>query len=242
MAITLDGSNGITTDIASNESATFNRDTTDGDLIILQKDNSTVGSIGNSGSNLGIGAGNNAGILFRPGGPDILPSAGTDASTVTDGTLSIGRSANRFKDLYLSGGVYLGGTGAANHLDDYEEGTWSPVVSGASVAGTDSSTISQAVYTKVGKLVNVSFTISVSISGASGGLDISLPFTADGAHVGALMTDNFNFSDTDVQATAYVGNTLSQMRIYVTRDAASWVRQNVDNSFTIVMTMAYRVS
>jgi hypothetical protein len=31
-----------------------------------------------------------------------------------------------FKDLYLSGGVYLGGTGAANLLDDYEEGTWTP--------------------------------------------------------------------------------------------------------------------
>ena len=32
----------------------------------------------------------------------------------------------RFKDLYLSGGVYLGGTGSANQLDDYEEGTWTP--------------------------------------------------------------------------------------------------------------------
>jgi hypothetical protein len=28
----------------------------------------------------------------------------------------------RFKDLYLSGGVYLGGTVAANKLDDYETG------------------------------------------------------------------------------------------------------------------------
>jgi hypothetical protein len=36
-------------------------------------------------------------------------------------------SAARFKDLYLSGGVYLGGTVAANYLDDYEEGTWTPI-------------------------------------------------------------------------------------------------------------------
>ena len=27
-------------------------------------------------------------------------------------------------------GVYLGGTGAANKLDDYEEGTWTPSISG----------------------------------------------------------------------------------------------------------------
>jgi hypothetical protein len=39
------------------------------------------------------------------------------------------RYSARFKDLYLSGGVYLGGTGSANKLDDYEEGTWTPVLS-----------------------------------------------------------------------------------------------------------------
>ena len=39
-----------------------------------------------------------------------------------DATVDLGVSAHRFKDLYLSGGVYLGGTGSANYLDDYEEG------------------------------------------------------------------------------------------------------------------------
>lgn len=29
-------------------------------------------------------------------------------------------------NIEVSGGVYLGGTGAANKLDDYEEGTWTP--------------------------------------------------------------------------------------------------------------------
>jgi hypothetical protein len=38
-----------------------------------------------------------------------------------------GGVASRFKDLYLSGGVYLGGTGGENLLDDYEEGTWTPI-------------------------------------------------------------------------------------------------------------------
>ena len=41
---------------------------------------------------------------------------------------------NRFKDLYLSGGVYLGGTGAANKLDDYEEGTWTPTLGNGATA------------------------------------------------------------------------------------------------------------
>jgi hypothetical protein len=50
----------------------------------------------------------------------------TTAGANADATHDLGYSSSRFRDLYLSGGVYLGGTGAANKLDDYEEGTWTP--------------------------------------------------------------------------------------------------------------------
>ena len=52
----------------------------------------------------------------------VIPVTGTGANA--DGTKDLGITSSRwrFKDLYLSGGVYLGGTGAANKLDDYEEG------------------------------------------------------------------------------------------------------------------------
>ena len=44
-------------------------------------------------------------------------------------------------------GVFLGGTAAANKLDDYEEGTWTPTLTtGTATAGTSK-------YTKVGRLV-----------------------------------------------------------------------------------------
>ena len=43
---------------------------------------------------------------------------------IDTGAIDLGNGNNRFKDAYLSGGVYLGGTGSANKLDDYEEGTW----------------------------------------------------------------------------------------------------------------------
>jgi hypothetical protein len=41
---------------------------------------------------------------------------------ISDASLDLGAAGVRFKNLYLSGGVYLGGTGSANYLDDYEEG------------------------------------------------------------------------------------------------------------------------
>jgi hypothetical protein len=57
------------------------------------------------------------GIAFVDGVPAIYPWT-TTGNTTSDAAIDLGDSAGRFKDLYLSGGVYLGGTGSANHLDD----------------------------------------------------------------------------------------------------------------------------
>ena len=49
-------------------------------------------------------------------------------------------------------GIYIGGTGSANHQDDYEEGTWTPGLSGSySNAGT--TTGRSFKYTKLGNIV-----------------------------------------------------------------------------------------
>ena len=65
--------------------------------------------------------------------------------------IDLGENGNAFEDLYLSGGVYLGGTGSANKLDDYEEGT-TPVVHNAT---TTTYTTQTGYYRKVGDLVFV---------------------------------------------------------------------------------------
>ena len=59
----------------------------------------------------------------------------TSTNSAYDNAIDIGKSDARWKDLYLSGGAYLGGTAAANKLDDYEEGTWTPVIADASTGG-----------------------------------------------------------------------------------------------------------
>jgi len=86
--------------------------------------------------------------------------------------------------IYSAFGISLGGTGAANTLDDYEEGTWSPstLVNGftQSVAS-----YSEAKYTKIGRTVHASCLINLSASGyASGYSHIGgMPFTAVGTSV-----------------------------------------------------------
>ena len=109
----------------------------------------------------------------------IQPTNGAGAKD--DAAINLGVSTNRFKDLYLSGGVYLGGTGAANKLDDYEEGTWTPELrfGGATPSGIVQ-TSSLGYYTKVGNLVTVQVKIILSSKGAqTGNAEIyGLPFSA----------------------------------------------------------------
>jgi hypothetical protein len=100
-----------------------------------------------------------------------------------DAAIDLGNgSTNRFKDLYLSGGVVFGdaggsGTPASNTLDSYEEGTWTPALANI---GTGTYTHQVGRYTKIGNLVTASVHIDINVLGtASGSVDITnLPFTA----------------------------------------------------------------
>jgi len=127
-----------------------------------------------------------------------------EAAAGSDGTIDLGTTTARFKDAYLSGGVYLGGTGTPNKLDDYEEGTWAPVLE--AVSGTQP-TITQSnlgYYTKVGRLVTLTGVCIVnSISGTTSGLlQISgIPFTirsGNGYHTtGAVVPHQLTFARPD---------------------------------------------
>jgi hypothetical protein len=65
----------------------------------------------------------------------------------------------------------------ANTLDDYEEGTWTPIISGSTVAGTGTYTTQVGTYTKVGRLVTVTVGITWTAHTGTGGIRIpNLPF------------------------------------------------------------------
>jgi hypothetical protein len=141
----------------------LNRNTTDGEIVSLRRGGTVVGSIGSrsgvvsyialdprtSGVN---GAGLSGGSISSTVG-EIRPTDG--AGTLDDGAINLGSSTNRFKDLYLSGGVYLGGTGSANYLDDYEEGTWTPAIyyQNANDQTNSNNDVQAGKYTKIGNIV-----------------------------------------------------------------------------------------
>jgi hypothetical protein len=92
----------------------------------------------------------------------------------SSGRLLVGKSTATVNGgkLELSGGITFPATAVAasnaNTLDDYEEGTWTPVVSfgGASVGITGTFT---GTYTKIGNSINVYFQILFTSKGSSTG-------------------------------------------------------------------------
>lgn len=141
----------------------------DGELVQFYKDSSKVGAIfsGHGGSQVGIGT-NTTGITFNPSTRSVMPANPSSANPQLDSTIDLGYSTVRFKDIYLSGGVLLGGTGTPNKLDDYEEGSASSLGLPNDGTGFTSSgaTFGNAKYVKIGALVNVRF--SVTFAGTSG--------------------------------------------------------------------------
>ena len=154
---------------------TVDRATSDGTIIDVQKDGTTVGKIGSKGGDLTIGTGA-IGVRFEDSTPAIVPF---DTGTLggSDNDIDLGKSSVRWNDLYLGGNLYIGGTGSANALSDYEEGTFTPSFSqGAS--GVTYSTQSGH-YVKVGKLVHIAIYLdAASTSGTTSDVVVisGLPF------------------------------------------------------------------
>jgi hypothetical protein len=110
-------------------------------------------------------------------------------------------------DIVVSGGVYLGGTGAANLLDDYEEGTWTPVFGGTGVNPTVSaSTYGPAEYVKVGKVVTASMAFFGDVTAAgSGAASIQgLPFQARGSRGVASIDYNSATANPTTGVSGYI--------------------------------------
>ena len=125
---------------------------------------------------------NNAGAL---GGSTVLSIDGSNNIIQNAGRYLLGvTSANANGGaLQLSGGITFPATQVAasdpNTLDDYEEGTWTPVISdGTNNATMDGQTTAR--YTKIGNQVTIhAFVITSALGSATGSVRITgLPFAA----------------------------------------------------------------
>jgi hypothetical protein len=105
-------------------------------------------------------------------------------STTADGGNGPTEQLRITSDRYIrlasgTGGIQFGGdTAAANALDDYEEGAFTPTVIGTSTAGTGTYGSQVGRYTKIGNRVIFNIYITWTAHTGTGNMDLSgLPFT-----------------------------------------------------------------
>jgi hypothetical protein len=211
------------------EAIRLNRKTSDGNIIDLRKDGTTVGSIGTEGSDLTIGTGD-TGLQFRDASDAIRPF-NISTNTARDANIDLGRSTERFRNLFLSGGVVFGdaggsGTSSSNTLDSYEEGGWSPRLRGSS-GEPGTLIISSGTYTKIGRLVTVTFDFSnVNTTSYTGTLSVDqLPFSPSESYMsgGNAM---FNLIETFPSGTGgispYITQSSSSILFYASVSQGGW--------------------
>ena len=190
---------------------TANRLSSAGTVIDIKEGGTTYGEIGTASTSLFMGT-TDTGVLFYDAGNSILPfNPGTGTR---DNAIDLGRTTDRFKNLYLSGGVYLGGTGGENLLDDYEEGSFTPTFTRFTTNPTY--TVSQAAgqYVKIGGVVHVQGVIVVSgvSSSGTGNLRISgLPFASDGSTYSGVVNIGYNDTFDAAVKDGYVNTTDIQL-------------------------------
>jgi hypothetical protein len=123
-----------------------------------------------------------------------LERSGATALDITASTAAVGAAYNSsyFHQFQTSGTERLridsdgikfnGDTSADNALSDYEEGTWTPVMATNS-GNASTATFSQAVYTKIGRVVYINAKVNnIDASGTTSTSELrvaGLPFTCD---------------------------------------------------------------
>ena len=139
---------------------------------------------------VGVGAINPSQPFVVKDGIAVTGATSEAASITGDYILAVGKntgdkSLHTQGDILCDGGIFLGGTVAANKLDDYEEGTFTPQIfyQNTSDQANVSYTRQDGFYTKVGNLVTIKIHIDFSQANNPATDNIgfaNLPFTGIG--------------------------------------------------------------
>ena len=161
-----------------------------------------------------------------------VPSGSGTVATLAGGTFT--------GDIVLgTNSLFIGGTGSANELTDYEEGTWTPTYRDSDGTGTAANyAVRWGRYVKIGHLVHLSFEMGdFDFSGGGGNIESAgIPFshtTADSQ--GRIFGGSVSLYEHDLSVSGVINlsfrlKTNSHLEIIGTRDNAAWDIVDVENA------------
>jgi hypothetical protein len=209
-------SNSVIIDKDGGTALTLDRATSDGTVMELQKGGTAFGRMSVSDANnlsIDCTTTDHAGLTFAT--ENILPRKN---SANTDNAVDLGAGSARFKNAYLSGNLYIGGTGSANALDDYEEGTWTPTPTVGTV------TLADAAYTKIGRKVTVTFNVfNFSDRSSSSHIEFTnLPFTSDSSIGSTANAGMHRYVNAGPALAFYIPRNQTKIQLFSLNAGSNW--------------------
>ena len=186
----------------------------------------------NNTSNITYSGGNNsnagANLTLFGGSHASNPNVARFRSSATE-VMRIDSSGHAIIPAGVTLGTSAGTYNASNTLDDYEEGTWTPVFAGSTTAGSFTYTTQVGTYTKIGRLVTVNCELLniTEVSGAVGSLKITgLPFTSS--------STNNSFGSCDINRFSFTGYEYAVANLGTSKNFVYILRVRTGNSSAIL--------
>jgi hypothetical protein len=205
--VSLSSTGAVTASRDGDFAARFNRKTSDGEIIGFNKDGLAVGSIGAGTTFLTIGSGT-GNVYFQNG---VMAPTASSGGASSNGVVDLGTSSSRFKNLYLSGGVYANNASGA-FLWNAEN---APIAFGTN--NTERMRIDSSGNLLVGVSTFANNTLGVAIRGASTGASdesvrCAVPSTGSTLQIG-FYNANGRVGSVSTSGTSTAFNTSSDYRL-----------------------------
>lgn len=204
----------------------------------ITPESGTTLTIGDSGDNVGVGVSNpsvafevNTGangrrIMFTQNAGNLNEIRSTTSDQTTYANLRYDAVEHIFETSdteiarFTSAGLAIGGTGSANTLDDYEEGTFTPTLS----FGTASTQVGS--YIKVGNVCHCFMNIvDLTDTTTASGISITLPFTCksgdDYQSVATVMYRNVTLLNNS-SISGFLNDNQSNLLMYQDNAGGNW--------------------